>query len=113
MKISKEFIKAWRAWIDITEVPISKSDYRNEASLNRIIDELEHLDTYTYTLGSGIISGNSSGAAEVARGDIMTIDRLAAEIETCNISEHARARLEIYIKATRALLDEITRLPQE
>jgi hypothetical protein len=113
MKISKEFIKAWRAWNHITKVPIRKSDYRNAPSLRGIIDELDHLNSYIYSLGLGVISGNTIGKAKIATDDIVTIDRLAAEIEKCNISEEARSDLEIYIKATRALLEEISQLSQE
>jgi hypothetical protein len=113
MNITKEFIKTWRAWNHAIEVPIQKSDYRNAPLLSGIIDELSHLNTYTYCLGLGVISGDTIGKAKIAADDIVTIDRLEAEIEKCNISEETRAHLEIYIKATRALLEEITRLPQE
>jgi hypothetical protein len=113
MKISKEFIKAWRAWNRITEVPVRKSDYRNAPLLKGIIDELDHLNSYTYSLGLGVISGNTTGKAKIAADDIATIDRLAAEIEECNISEETRAYLEMHVKTTRALLEEMTKLPQE
>lgn len=113
MKVSKEFIKAWRAWNRITEVPVRKSDYRTDSSLREILVEFDHLDSYTYSLGLGVISGSIIGTAKIAADDIITIDRLAAEIQKCNISEATRTYLETYIKATRILLEEVTRLPQE
>ena len=112
MKLNKEFIRAWRAWNRISEVPISGRDYRNVPSLNGIIDELKHLNTYTYSLGLSVISGDTSKAAETAAEDILTLDRLAGEIEKYNISEETRMGLEAYIKATHSLLNEIAKLPQ-
>jgi hypothetical protein len=112
MKLSKEFIKAWRAWNRISEVPISGRDYRNAPSLKSIIDELAHLDTYIYSLGSSVISGSSGQVMEIAISDISTLDRLEAELSKCDVSEETKSALETYIKTTHALLNEITKLPQ-
>jgi hypothetical protein len=112
MKLNKEFVKAWRAWNRISEVPISVRDYRNAPSLKSIIDELAHLDTYIYSLGSSVISGSSDRVTETAINDISTLGRLEAELEKCSISEETKSALKAYIKATNALLNEIANLPK-
>ena len=112
MKLNKEFVKAWRAWSRISDVPISGRDYRNAPSLKGIIDELAHLDTYIYSLGSNVISGGSGQVTEIAVSDISTLERLEAELEKCSVSEETKSALKAYIKATHALLNEIANLPQ-
>ncbi len=112
MKLNKEFVKAWRAWSRISEVPISGRDYRNAPSLKSIIDELAHLDTYIYSLGSNVISGVSGQVTETAISDITTLGRLEAELEKLSVSEETKLALKAYIKATHALLNEIANLPQ-
>ena len=113
MPVSKEFIRAWRAWLHAPFPYSNKYVQRQSVPTEKVEHDLDHMDTYLYGMGLDVIGGRVSEYAEIAARDLAELDRLGAELEGCDVAEGEKEIFRTHIKVMRTLLEEIKNLGSE
>ena len=105
MALSKTFIQGWRKWIRL-DIP-KRNLPLNSDKVTSYEVELEHLRSYIYQLGNGLIESRSYDFEKLARDELKRLSKISLEIESCDFGETEKKELQNYISATRLLLEEI------
>jgi hypothetical protein len=110
MPVSKEFIQAWRAWRHAPFPYSNKYLQRQSVPTERIEHDLDHMDTYLYGMGLDVIGGRESEYAEIAVRDLAELDRIDAELKSCDVAEDEKEIFRAHMQLMRTLLEEIKNL---
>jgi hypothetical protein len=108
--MSRDFIRAWYAW---RHAPSPYSDaylLRKEVASGRVEHDLDHMESYLYSLGLAAIEGKNYEYAEVAARDLAELDRISEELEGCDVTEGEKELFRSHIRVVRAVLEEIRKL---
>ena len=108
MAISKTFNRAWFKWIRL-EFP-AKNLHLNSAKVLSYEVELDHLRSYVYSLGKGVIENRNYDFGKLASEELERLNELSLEIESYGVTEKEKNELQKYILSTQLLLEEIKHL---
>jgi len=110
MPVSKEFIRAWRTWRHAPSPYSNKYVLRQSVPTDKIEHDLDHMESYLYGMGLDAIGGRASEYTEIAARDLAKLDRIGAELESCDVDESGKEIFRAHMQVMRTLLEEIKKL---
>jgi hypothetical protein len=110
MPVSKEFIRAWRAWQHAPSPHSNQYLLRKSVSTGKVEHDLDHMESYLYAMGLDAIEGKIYEYADIASRELSDLERISAELESCEIAESAKERFRQHIGIIRAVWLEMQRL---
>ncbi len=108
MPLPKSLIQAWAAWQQ-ADAPIANSRLRRHMATTYEIEvQLDHLNSYLYTMGLNIIGGNSSlNYAKQIDQELVELNAIKMAIEKCEIPVNEKLAFTDYVAVTEKLYQEI------
>jgi hypothetical protein len=111
MALPKAFISAWYAWLH-ADAPIWNSRERHWRAPGYEIEvPLDHLISHLYSLGLYAIEGRPINYTQLAAEELSELDQISTQLQNIKLDEGEEAAFAQYISLTRALIEELGRLP--
>lgn len=102
---SNEFVRAWYSWQHCAEPVANFRLKRTDAPTYDIESAIDHLASHMYSLGSNLIAQGDWNHSKLASEDLVELEKISSELESCAISETEKAQFREYIAVTSALLE--------
>ena len=110
MRVSKEFIRAWRAWQRAPSPYSNKYVLRQSVATSKVEHDLDHMESYLYAVGLDAIEGKVYEYAEIAPRELGDLDKISAELESCTVAEGEKEKFRAQIRVVRAVWEEMRKL---
>ncbi|MDQ3649273.1 MAG: hypothetical protein M3458_03125 [Acidobacteriota bacterium] len=110
MRVSKEFTRAWHAWLHAPSPYSSAYLLRKEITTGKVEHDLDHLESYLYSIGLAAIEGREYEYAEIAARDLAELSKINAELEGYDVVEGEKELFRSHIRVVRVLLEELGKL---
>ena len=110
MPLSKEFIRAWRAWQHAPSPYPNKHALRQPVATGQVEHDLAHMESYLYGIGLDAIEGKSHGYIEIAGRELSDLERISSELESCDVAAGEKEILREHIGIVRAVWLEMQKL---
>ena len=107
--LTNDFIRAWYSWQHCAEPVANFRLKRTDAPTYEIESAIDHLASYTYSLGSSLIGQGDWNHHKLASEELVELEKISSELESCAISETEKTEFREYMAVTRALLEAIAR----
>ena len=110
MRVSNEFIRAWRAWRHSSS-PYSNAYFLNkDVATGRVEHDLDHMESYLYGIGLDAIEGKSYEYGEIVIRELSDLERISSELEDCDVAESEKEIFRKHIGIIRAVWLEVQKL---
>ena len=110
MPVSKEFIRAWRAWRHAPS-PYSTEYVQRQSVASGIVEhDLDHMESYLYGIGLAALEGKTCDYAEIAGRELSDLERISSQLESCGVAGDEKEIFQQHISRVRAVWLEIENL---
>ncbi len=110
MRLSRDFIRAWYAWL---RTPLPTSNFRlgkSEAPSYGIELQLAHLQSDVYSLGESAIAGRDHNYASLCAEYLSEIEAIRLELRDCELPDGRKEELAGFAHATHELLAHLSKV---
>jgi hypothetical protein len=110
MPVSKDFIRAWRAWQHAPSPYSNKYVQRQSVTTGQVEHDLDHMESYLYGIGLDAIEGKSYEYGEIAGRELSDLERISSELESCGVAESEKEIFRKHIGLVRTVWLEVQKL---